>query len=164
MHGIPKATYQVIYSQEKMREGSSYRCGQLCGIVRYCEWCSLVNVACLSLQAKKVVISHRECSSVNVHSTRSFTNTRHAFISEHSQHAFRNEHLVCVRAPELGKPEGRTAAPSAPLGMTSSFGSLSIVSKMNCHPDRSGGICGASLGLPKFFCVRRSYRLCGGRG
>ena len=55
--------------------------------------CSLVDVA----QINKVVISHRECSFVNVRSTRSFTNTRHAFISEHSEHAFINEHLVCVR-------------------------------------------------------------------
>jgi hypothetical protein len=24
------------------------------------------------------------------------------------------------------------------------------VPKQNCHPDRSGGICGAPFGLPKF--------------
>jgi hypothetical protein len=44
---------------------------------------------------------------------------------------------VCVITPEFGKPERRTADPSASLGMTILFESAKCSFKMNCHPDRS---------------------------
>ena len=45
-----------------------------------------------------------------------------------------------MRTPEFGKAEGRTADPSAALRSGRGqfcLGTLSIVSKMNCHPGRS---------------------------
>ena len=48
---------------------------------------------------------------------------------------------VCVRTPEFGKPEGRTADPSTTLRSgrddNSSWKPYLAFPKQNCHPDRS---------------------------
>ena len=46
---------------------------------------------------------------------------------------------VCVRTPEFGKPEGRTADPSASLGMTISFGNAKyrFQDELSSRPKRS---------------------------
>jgi hypothetical protein len=31
------------------------------------------------------------------------------------------------------------------------LGTQNMVSKVNCHPERTGGVCGAPIGLPKFW-------------
>jgi hypothetical protein len=50
--------------------------------------------------------------------------------------------VVASESGEAGNP--------GTLGMTILFGNDKYGSKMNCHPERSRGICGAPLGLPKF--------------
>ena len=47
---------------------------------------------------------------------------------------------ICVRTPEFGKPEGRTADPSATLGMTILFGNAkySFQDELSSRPERSG--------------------------
>jgi hypothetical protein len=77
MHGIQKATHQVIYSRQGRWKITVIVAVTYAGSFDINKSCSIVDVA-------EGLISHRECSFVNAGSTRSFANTWHAFISEHS--------------------------------------------------------------------------------
>ena len=54
---------------------------------------------------------------------------------------------VCVITPEFGRPEGRTADPSASLGMTILFGDAkhSFQDEMSSRPERTRISCHAAL-------------------